>query len=369
MPYLQYKVVNFPSDKAGLTTVGYTVESQRRTAGIADLGGGSYGALVTFNQAGPIVWDTGGSTPVRLSDALNPIPSAPEIADAVWDEARSGHVASGTFGEALEVETAYSGGVQSATASTVVLGSNEPATSDYKNWGVSIHSGKGAGQYRTLTTYTASTRAGTVDRSWDTVPDTTSIYTLWPPVSVSANADKTGYALSSTEHSLISGDVWSATAANFNASGTFGSRVNALSTGGGGGGLTASQVAAAVWDEPRSSHTGVGTFGSCLDAAVSSRSTFAGGAVASVSAPVTVGVNNDKAGYALGSAGLDTVSVEAGVNVRQALSPILAASAGVLVGAGTGTIVIKGGNSAVTRITANTDNAGNRTAVTLSLPV
>lgn len=66
--------------------------------------------------------------------------------------------------------------------------------------------------------------------------------------------------------------------------------------------------------------------------------------------------------------GLDSIPVETGVNARQALSPILAASAGVLLGAGTGTVVIKGGNVAVTRVTATTDNAGNRTSVNLSLP-
>lgn len=108
--------------------------------------------------------------------------------------------------------------------------------------------------------------------------------------------------------------------------------------------------------------------GGNLDAKVSTRSTYAGGAVSGVTAPVTVGVNNDKAGYFLASAGLDAVQVEAGVNARQALAPILASSAGVLLGAGTGTIVIKGGNVAVTRVTASTDNAGNRTAVVLSLP-
>jgi hypothetical protein len=70
----------------------------------------------------------------------------------------------------------------------------------------------------------------------------------------------------------------------------------------------------------------------------------------------------------LSPSGLDSIQVESGVNARQALSPILAASAGVLLGAGTGTIVIKGGNVAVTRITATTDSAGNRSAVTLSLP-
>ena len=90
--------------------------------------------------------------------------------------------------------------------------------------------------------------------------------------------------------------------------------------------------------------------------------------MASVTNPVTVGANNDKSGYILASTGLDGIQIESGINARQALSPILAASAGVLIGAGTGTVVIKGGNVAVTRITASTDNAGNRTSVTLSLP-
>ena len=108
--------------------------------------------------------------------------------------------------------------------------------------------------------------------------------------------------------------------------------------------------------------------GTYLDVKVSTRSTYSGGAVSSVVSPVIVGTNNDKTGYALSSSGLDPIQVESGVNARQALSPILAASAGVLIGAGTGTVVIKGGNVAVTRITASTDNAGNRTSVTLSLP-
>lgn len=108
--------------------------------------------------------------------------------------------------------------------------------------------------------------------------------------------------------------------------------------------------------------------GNYLDAKVSTRSTYAGGPVASVSAPVTVGTNNDKLGYFLASAGLDSITIENGVNARQAISPILAASAGVLLGAGTGTVTIKGGNVNTTRITANTDNAGNRTGVTLNLP-
>jgi hypothetical protein len=77
---------------------------------------------------------------------------------------------------------------------------------------------------------------------------------------------------------------------------------------------------------------------------------------------------NSSGQVTLSPSGIDAIAVETGVNARQALSPILAASAGVLLGAGTGTIVVKGGNSSVTRITATSDNAGNRTAVSLTLP-
>jgi hypothetical protein len=83
---------------------------------------------------------------------------------------------------------------------------------------------------------------------------------------------------------------------------------------------------------------------------------------------VTSGTVADKSGYVLAAGGLDSIAVESGINSRQALSLILAASAGTITGAGTGTILIRGANTTTTRITANTDNAGNRSSVTLSLP-
>jgi hypothetical protein len=109
----------------------------------------------------------------------------------------------------------------------------------------------------------------------------------------------------------------------------------------------------------------VGTF---LDAAVSTRSTYAGGPVASVLAPVIVGENQDKSGYVLAASGLDAIPIEEGVNARQALSPILAAAAGRLSGAGSETVTIQGGNVATTRITATCDSLGNRSSVVLTLP-
>ena len=78
--------------------------------------------------------------------------------------------------------------------------------------------------------------------------------------------------------------------------------------------------------------------------------------------------NVSKSGITLAAAGLDSIQVETGVNARQALSPILAACAGIVSGSGTGIIVIKGGNSQTTRITAITDQVGNRSTVTLTLP-
>lgn len=105
-----------------------------------------------------------------------------------------------------------------------------------------------------------------------------------------------------------------------------------------------------------------------LDAAVSTRSTYAGGAVASVTAPVTVGTNGDKTGYKLASDGLDAVTVEAGLNARQALAVIAAESAGVLAGATGTSITFAGAGVATNRITATVDAFGNRTAVTVSPP-
>jgi hypothetical protein len=77
----------------------------------------------------------------------------------------------------------------------------------------------------------------------------------------------------------------------------------------------------------------------------------------------------DKTGYKLAADGLDLVVIEIGINARQALSPILAASAGVLSGSGSPSILIKAAsNPATTRITASVDGEGNRSAVTLNLP-
>ena len=160
------------------------------------------------------------------------------------------------------------------------------------------------------------------------------------------------------------------TNATFSADGVFAAAALAAApTGGGGGsGATLAQIQSEL-DTRGLTSSLTSTISTNLNATVSSRSTFAGGAVASVTAPVTVGTNNDKSGYVLAAAGLDSIPVETGINVRQSLSPILAACAGIVAGAGTGTVTLNSaGSSNTARIAATVDSSGNRTAVSLTLP-
>lgn len=112
-----------------------------------------------------------------------------------------------------------------------------------------------------------------------------------------------------------------------------------------------------------------------LDAAVSTRSTYAGGAVASVTgsvgsvtAGVTVSSNSDKTGFKLAADGLDLIMLETGTNLRQGVTIIYAGSAGLTGGMNVNAPVIKGGGVNTTRITATTDEYGNRLSVALNLP-
>lgn len=89
---------------------------------------------------------------------------------------------------------------------------------------------------------------------------------------------------------------------------------------------------------------------------------------------VTVGVNNDKTGYALTAAERNSVAdayldradaIEAGITPRLAQRYIAAACAGTLSGSQTSSEVFQGVGVGTTRITATVDSSGNRTAINL----
>ena len=79
----------------------------------------------------------------------------------------------------------YSGSVVSATASQIVLANHASGAVNetwYANTSnstlITITSGTGAGQQRTMNAYTASTRTANISSPWSTTPDSTSVYSI-----------------------------------------------------------------------------------------------------------------------------------------------------------------------------------------------
>jgi hypothetical protein len=136
------------------------------------------------------------------------------IADAVWDEATSGHVTSGSFGEqfyAIRSNTAQAG-----AATTITLDASASAVDDfYNNTIIVVTGGTGAGQSRIISDYVGATKVATVP-TWATNPSSDSTFVIIPFGAVTASAP------------------------------------------------TADEVANAVWDEATAGHTTSGTFGEQL---------------------------------------------------------------------------------------------------------
>jgi hypothetical protein len=83
---------------------------------------------------------------------------------------------------------------------------------------------------------------------------------------------------------------------------------------------------------------------------------------------VTVGTNNDKTGYALTAAGIDSIIdevIEGALTMRQILRILLSMAAEKSTGGGTATITFRDHADSKARITATVDANGNRTAITL----
>jgi hypothetical protein len=138
------------------------------------------------------------------------------IADQVWDEATSGHVAAGSFGANLQ--TMDSGTAQAGAATSITLQSGASATTDYyKNDLVVIVSGTGAKQGRFISAYNGTTKVATVP-TWATNPDNTSVYTVLPFAAIAGATAPTA-----TENADA---VWGALLSTYNSANTFGEYFN-----------------------------------------------------------------------------------------------------------------------------------------------
>lgn len=156
----------------------------------------------------------GGTTPLQVVLTTSGVNA---VADQVWDEAASGHVAAGSFG-------AINYGIRSATAqagaaTTITLDASASAVDDfYTNQRIHIIAGTGAGQGRIISDYVGSTKVATV-ATWATNPGADSVFVITP----------------------------------------FGSIPGASAP-------TASEVADAVWDELLAGHTTEASYGALMQA-------------------------------------------------------------------------------------------------------
>lgn len=310
-----------------------------------------------------------------------------------------------TFGTSTGQVNPSSGKVPATLASTDVTGNVAADLQTIKTQAVTCSGG---------VTVPAATLASTTNITAGTITTATNVTTVnglasgvitAASIAASAlngkgdwNVGKTGYSLTATT------GLGNQTA---NITGNLSGSVGSVT------GLTNDTIADQVWDEILSGHAGVGSAGAALsaaggsgdpwstalpgaygagtagyilgtnlDAAISSRSTYAGADTAGtttllsrVTAAVALAGSAPSwytapstTGLKLAADGLDSVVIETGINARQAISIIAAANAGLASGNDTNSPVFKGINTNTTRITATTTAAGNRTAVTLSPP-
>lgn len=257
-------------------------------------------------------------------------PTAGEVADAVWDEAASGHVSAGTFGDYLDEaisgldDNQWDNGTRTLTAldedattidldattiGTVTTATNVTTVNGIASGAITaaaiatdaigaaeIADGAiDAGALATDTITAAKIAASAITSSeapnLDAAVTTRSSHSaadVWAAGTrtltaldedsttldldattigtVSTVGDKTGYRLSATGVD----DIWDEAQSGHATAGTFGKYLDAqVSTVGGGSAPTAAQIADAVWDETMADHVTAGTTGNKLNAAAS----------------------------------------------------------------------------------------------------
>lgn len=204
-----------PNTLSGLSTL--DAAGIRSAVGLASANLDSQLTTIDSN-VDSILSDTGTTLPASIAA----IGTSETIADAVWDESLASHNAAGSTGKALKqvkegiitVESQVNDAA--ATTTTFITDLVETADGFYHDKVIVFISGNLSGQARHIETYTGSTKSITVSQAFTEAP-----------------ADDDEFLILAThEHSL-------------------------------------DEIADSVWDEPRSGHLTIGTFGYYLDARVS----------------------------------------------------------------------------------------------------
>ena len=224
----------------------------------ADAIGASELATDAVTEIVSAVWAAASRT-LTANTNLND-PSAATIADAVWDEARSGHTSAGTFGEGVVVSSIATAAITAAAIAADAIGASELAADAASEIATAVW----AAVTRTLTANTNlndPSAAAIADAVWDEARSGhTSAGTFGEGVVVSSiataaitaaaiAADAIGASELATDAvTEIVNAVWAAASRTLTAN----TNLNDPS---------AATIADAVWDEARSGHTSAGTFG------------------------------------------------------------------------------------------------------------
>jgi len=233
--------------------------------------GSHYELVITTGTVGgtSVVGEDVGSFDLAASTSA---PSAATISAAVWDELLTGatHNITSSAGKILRTiapvsDAIYSGTLpsQSGMTSTQIKLDAGASSSDtvYNDDVISILTGTGAGESAIVTGYVGSTRVATVNRAWSIQPGSGATYELTPMTTVTVTGPVT---VGTMNTGVIT-------------SGSFAA-----------GAITSSSIAAGALNGKGDWLTATDSRLNNLDATISSRSTYAGGAVASVTAPVTL---------------------------------------------------------------------------------
>ena len=133
-------------------------------------------SLLGINGSGHVSRVTLVDTTTTNTDMVAAAPTAASVADAVWDEALSGHTVAGSTGKAIkqlkEGVISVEGSVNDSSATTTTFVSNLTETTDgfYHDKVIVFISGDLAGQARHIETYTGSTKSITVSTAFTSAP-------------------------------------------------------------------------------------------------------------------------------------------------------------------------------------------------------
>lgn len=227
------------------TDAGTEIATAVRDLAIAGAAENSVGAAIAS-----ILDDTGTAGVVVASLAADSITNSAlhanavaEIADGVWDEATSGHVTAGSFGQRLQA--LRTGTAQAGADGSITLDASASAVADfYKNALIAISGGTGVGQCRTCSAYDGDTKVASITPNWGTNPSSDSVFYIIPTGAISGATAPTA--------ADVADAVWDEAASGHATSGTFGQRLQSIRTGtaqaGAAGTITLDAGASAVTD-------------------------------------------------------------------------------------------------------------------------